>query len=164
MKEWFDGLDPKERRTVIIGAAVLLVMSLYFLGWEPFINKLHDLQQSTQRKQADLAWMQQAAKEVKILNASSARSAKPDSGQSLLGVIDTTAKSRRLSGAVKRVQPEGDAKARVWLENAQFDIVVRWLEELQIRRGVVVESSIIEKLNEAGLINARIVFQIEEDQ
>ncbi|WP_455203564.1 type II secretion system protein GspM, partial [Kaarinaea lacus] len=57
-----------------------------------------------------------------------------------------------------------DAKARVWLENAQFDIVVRWLEELQIRRGVVVESSMIEKLNEAGLINARIVFQIAEDQ
>jgi general secretion pathway protein M len=163
MKEWFESLEVRERRLVIGGAVTLLVLSIYFLGWEPFINRLHDLQQSTQLKQLDLAWMQNAAKEVKQLQATQTAPVRFDSGQSLLGIIDRSAKTKQLGDSVKRVQPDGTSKARVWLENAKFDVVIGWLEELQRRYGVGIETITFEKQAEAGLVDARISFLAEPE-
>jgi general secretion pathway protein M len=151
----------RERRLVIGGAITLLVMSVYFLGWEPFINRLHELQESTQRKQLDLAWMQNAAKEVKQLQATQTAPVSFASGQSLLGVIDRSAKAKQLGDSMKRVQPDGTSKARVWLENAKFDVVISWLEELERRHGVGIVTITFEKQAEEGLVDARISFFAE---
>jgi general secretion pathway protein M len=163
MKEWFESLDARERRIVIGGAITLLIMSIYFLGWEPFINGLHDLRESTQSKQLDLAWMQNAAKEVKQLQASQSAPVHFASDQSLLGVIDRSAKSKQLGDSMKRVQPDGTSKARVWLENAKFDVVIGWLEELERRYGVGIETITFEKQAEEGLVDARISFIVEPE-
>lgn len=158
MKEWFEKLEVRERRLIIGGAVTLLLMSIYFLAWAPFINGLHDLRESTQRKQGELAWMQNAAKEVKQLQATRRVPARFASGQSLLGVIDRSAKAKKLGDALKRVQPDGTSKARVWLEDADFDVVIGWLEELETRQGVSIEIITFEKQEEAGLVDARINF------
>jgi general secretion pathway protein M len=158
MKEWFESLEQRERRLILSGGITLLVLGIYFLGWEPFINGLHDLRESTQRKQLELAWMQNAVQEVKQLQATQSTPVRFSSGQSLLGVIDRSAKTKQLGDSVKRVQPDGTSKARVWLENAKFDTVVGWLEELEIRYGVSVDTITFEKQEEEGLVDARISF------
>ncbi|KPJ95106.1 MAG: hypothetical protein AMJ53_03505 [Gammaproteobacteria bacterium SG8_11] len=163
MKEWFESLEVRERRIVIGGAATLLVVIVYFLGWEPFINRLHSLQESTQRKQLDLAWMKNASKEIQQLQVNQTAPARFASGQSLLGVIDRSAKAKKLGDAVKRVQPDGTSKARVWLESAKFDEVIGWLEELERRYGVGIETITFEKQAEEGLVDARISFIAEPE-
>ena len=163
MKEWFESLEARERHMVIGGAITLLVLSIYFLGWEPFINRLHFLEDSTQQKQVDLAWMKNAANEVKQLQATHAAPVRFASGQSLLGVIDRSAKTKQLGDSVKRVQPDGTSKARVWLENAKFDVVIGWLEELERRYGVGIETITFEKQAEEGLVDARISFFAEPE-
>ena len=35
MKDWYDSLEPRERRILIAGAIVLVVAMLYLLAWEP---------------------------------------------------------------------------------------------------------------------------------
>jgi general secretion pathway protein M len=158
MKEWFESLEQRERRLILGGGATLLLMGIYFLGWEPFINGLHDLRESTQRKQLELVWMQNAVQEVKQLQSTQTAPVRFNSGQSLLGVIDRSAKTKQLGDSVKRVQPDGTNKARVWLENAKFDTVVGWLEELEMRYGVSVDTITFEKQEEEGLVDARISF------
>ncbi len=158
MKEWFESLEQRERRILIGGAVTLLLLSVYFLGWEPFINGLHELRKSTQLKQSELVWMQNAVQEVKQLQATQIAPARFDSDQSLLGVIDRSAKAKKLGDSVKRVQPDGTSKARVWLETANFDVVIAWLEELETRYGVSVEIVTFEKQAEDGLVDARINF------
>lgn len=159
MKEWFDSLQPRERQVLIAGAVAFTLISIYFLIWEPLVTNKQRLEKSTQQQHITLAWMQEAAKEVKQLRASSAGGGRITSGQSLLGVIDRTAKRNKLGDSVKRVQPDGTSSARVWLENAKFDTVVRWLEQLQRKQGIAIESTMIEKQNEPGLVNARIVLK-----
>ena len=158
MKEWFDSLEARERRIMLGGAVVLLLVIIYFLGWEPFIHRLHELRESTQKKQLDVAWMQNAAQQVKQLQARNTAPAQLGAGQSLLGVIDRTAKLKKLGDSVKRVQPDGSSKARVSLESANFDVVIAWLEELERRYGVGIETITFEKREEPGLVDARINF------
>jgi general secretion pathway protein M len=160
MKEWFAKLEVRERRLVIGGATTLLVLSLYFLGWEPFINGLQKLRTDTPAKQLELAKMQSVAEEIKQLRSTQSAPVQFGSGQSLLGVIDRSAKTKQLGDSVKRVQPDGTSKARVWLENAKFDVVVGWLEELERRYGVSVDTITLEKQEEQGLVDARISFYV----
>jgi general secretion pathway protein M len=77
----------------------------------------------------------------------------------LLGTIDRTAKAGDLGKSVKRVQPDGQTKARVWLENANFDAMIKWLESLQRQQGIRIVTSVIEKQEEAGIVNARLVLE-----
>lgn len=161
MKEWYDNLEPRERRILIAGVTVLAVAMLYLLAWEPLVNKISSLEKSNMENQKVLEWMEQSAEEAKQLQAklqASGSSAK-SGGQSLLGTIDKTAKIGKLGQSVKRVQPDGQDKARVWLENASFDSMVSWLEKLHRQQGIHIVSSVIEKQDDPGMVNARLVLQ-----
>jgi general secretion pathway protein M len=161
MKDWFDNLDTREKRILIVGAVVLLVALMYLLAWEPFIKKSASLEKSNQENEMLLTWMEQSADEAKELQAKLKANGPAGStkGQSLLGIIDKTAKSGNLGKSVKRVQPDGQTKAHVWLENANFNDVIKWLESLQHKQGIHIVTSVIEKQEEAGLVNARLVLE-----
>ncbi len=158
MKDWFNGLEANERRMLIIGSGLLLVMLLYISIWEPLTSKAETLRVSTTEQTALLTWMRSTAQEVKQLRGRSSQQAKPASGQSLLTLVDRTAKSGRLGTALKRVQPDGDARVGVWLEAANFDDLVRWLATLETRHSVHVVSSVFQALETSGNVNARLVF------
>lgn len=159
MKEWFNSLEARERKVLIGGAVVLGFTIFYFLLWDPLITKMSHLETSIQEQQELIVWMENAAQEVEQLQSKVQSLGRSGKGQSLLGVIDSTAKRNRLKDAVKRVQPDGKTKARVSLENANFNDVIKWIEALQRTQGVRVESTVIEKQSEEGLVNARFVFE-----
>ena len=158
MKEWFDSLDPRERKVVTIGAIMLLLLSVYFLAWEPFSSKLDKLRKSSVANERTLSWMKQTSLEVKRLQRNSG-GPKNLSGQSLLGLIDKTAKQHKLADAIKRVQPDGKTKALVRLESASFNNMILWLEQLQLRQGIEIVSSDIERQEQPGLVNARLILE-----
>ena len=161
MKDWYESLDVRERRILFAGVAVLVVALLYLLAWEPLVNKISVLEKSNQENQKLLSWMEQSAAEAKQLQAKlqSSGASGRSKGQSLLGTIDRTAKTNKLAKSVKRVQPDGQTKARVWLENVSFDSMVSWLEKLQRQQGIRIVTSVIEKQDEPGLVNARLVLE-----
>ena len=159
MKEWFASLEQRERHLVIGGAVLLGLMLMYVVVWEPLTNNVNNLRVSTTEQASTLRWMRQAAQEVKKLRGSGGNRAKSTSGQSLLSMVDSTAKSGRLGAALKRVQPDGEKRVRVWMEAASFDDVMRWLVLLDTRYGVSVENSVFEMKQEFGRVDARLVFE-----
>jgi len=158
MRAWFSGLEANERRMLIAGGGLLLVMLLYAGLWEPLTGKIDMLRVSTTEQAALLTWMRSTAQEVKQLRGRSGQQAKPATGQSLLSLVDRTAKSGRLGSALKRVQPDGDEKVGVWMEAANFDDLVRWLVALETRHDVRVVSSVFQALEASGRVDARLVF------
>ena len=158
MKDWYNKLEPRERKFLIAGGTALIIAFLYFIMWQPFVKKLERLEKSTQEQQKLVTWMKARAVEVKQLRQASGPVANIPKGRSLLGVIDKTTKARRLDTAVKRVKPEGDSKARVWLESADFNAIIRWIEELQRQQGVKVVNAVVDRTKEPGKVDARIIF------
>lgn len=158
MKEWFNDLEARERRLVMAAAALLVVLLVYVVLWEPLESKVADLHAGTGELQSTLHWMQQASQEVKQLRGVGGAQARPG-GQSLLSLIDRSAKSGRLGTALKRVQPDGDRRVRVWLEGAGFDDLVRWLANLEDGQGVRVVNSVFEAKDDPGRVDARLVFE-----
>ncbi|MBL1276504.1 MAG: type II secretion system protein M [Ectothiorhodospiraceae bacterium] len=159
MKDWIMGLETNERRMLLGGGGLLLVMFLYLGIWEPLVTGVDELRVSTVQQETLLVWMRGAAQEVKQLRGSGGQKTKQTGGGSLLSLVDRTAKAARLGPALKRVQPDGEDKVRVWLESASFDDLVRWLSTLDTRHDVQAVSSVFQAVEATGRVDARLVFE-----
>lgn len=159
MKAWWSGLQVNERRMLIAGAVVLLLVLPYFGVWLPLQDDIAALEEQVREQQAVKRWMQQAAAEVKQLSAGSGSVVRPRDGRSLLAVVDQTAKRSGLGPGLKRLEPEGQAAVRVWLEQVAFDDMVAWLTGLEQQNGLVVATITIDRQDLPGQVNARITLE-----
>ncbi len=156
MKQWLDRLDPRERRLVIGGGALALVLLIYLLGWLPFSRETARLREVVTEQRALASWMEQAAREARRLRGLQGGAAARRGSHSLLSLADQTARQAGLGGAIKRVEPEGQDKVHIRLEGVAFDDLIRWLEKLQLGRGVHIQSIAIDRRDTPGLVDARL--------
>lgn len=155
MKEWWQGLQLQERRTLSIGAGVLALLLIYFGVLEPLTSHFSNLEQSVAEQQKLRDWMTKSAAEVRRLQSQGGGRVASD-GRSLLTLVDQTARAENLGPALRRVEPEGSDKVvRVTLEQAPFDDVIRWLQTIKQRNGVNVVSITFDKQPVSGMVNAR---------
>ncbi len=157
MKDWFLALQTQERINVTAGAAALAIMLFYVAVWDPIHSSVAQLEKNVAKQAPLLQWMQQAAEDVKNLKGTKSQ-LKSKAGQSLLSLVDSTAKSSRLGNVLKRVKPDGEKKVRVWLESASFDDMVIWMEKLNKSYGIEVLTLAIDRKDTPGRIDARITF------
>lgn len=159
MKAWFDALASRERNLLMVGAAGLLVLLLYVGAWEPLQQRVDGMRASTAEQQSLLGWMQDAEQEIRPLRGAGSNRVQVSSGQSLLSLVDRTARAGRLGSALKRVQPDGQQRVGVWLEGASFDDIIIWLSALDKSHAIRVVSSVFEAKETAGHVDARLVFE-----
>jgi general secretion pathway protein M len=157
MREWWSGLQPRERRIVIAGAGALALILLYAAIWLPLAGGRAELRGRVAENQATLNWMQQAVRQVQQLRGAGA--ARPATGQSLLALVDQTAKQQQLAGVVKRIEPAGQEGVRVWVEQAEFDTLLTWFELLQRDHNVRIKNITVERGAVDGRVNARMAFE-----
>jgi general secretion pathway protein M len=149
--ESFAALSERERR-LVIGGGVVAALVLIFGILIPLDRSVAHAQQRLAHKHADLFWMQSVAPEL-------AASAPPPAatGESLLVIIDRSARESGLASALSGSEPGGPKSLSVRLEKAPFDALVTWLARLAQQNGVTVDSATIEKSGEPGTVNAAIV-------
>ncbi len=160
MKELLVNMSQSEKRTLGIVSIALVILLLYAFVWNPVVKGVDRLRATVSEQQELLVWMQASAEEVKTLRAAEGAS-RPTSrgGQSLLLVVDQTAKGSKLGTALKRVEPKGQNEVRVRLEEVAFDDMVRWLSGLQRRQGVNVDSISIDRQSAPGRVNANLTLK-----
>ena len=156
MMQYWHNLQGREQRVLLIGGIAALLLLLYSAVLDPFAQELQRLEQSVVADRELLAWMEEAARQVKTLRGSG--STRRKSGQSLLSLVDASAKQNRLGGALKQVKPEGDG-VRLRFEAASFDDMVRWLGRLGSEQGVGVTTLTLERLSDPGRVNATVVLE-----
>ena len=159
MKDWWFSLQSRERRTLALGGGALLLILLYVGLWEPFQQRHAALTARVAEQQQTIAWMEQAAAQVEQLRGQGARPVADRGGQSLMTLLDSSARSSGLADSLKRVQPESDDSVRVWLEGVSFDGMLGWLDQLIARQGVVVDSLVVERGKAEGRVDVRAVMR-----
>ncbi len=158
IREHWDTLQTRERRMILLAGLAIFILLSEMLFLSPYFDERKRLEQQIEILHGDLNWMHQASAQVKQL--SKGKPAARPSGQSMLSLVDSTAKSYGLGQLVKRVQPDGQNIVRIWLEGVGFDVMLRWLSVLSDRYGLVVTGLVVDRSGEGSeLINARIVFE-----
>ena len=156
MKQWFLSRQPQERLALICMALFITGAALYALFWVPLNEDIAQKRLWVAEQQKTVDWMQQTAIKINQLKQSAKTGQSKKNSEALLTTIDRTAKQQRLRDVVKRIKPQGNDKVQIWLEQAAFDRMVRWLDLLQQRHNVSITTITVDRQSGSGLINARI--------
>jgi general secretion pathway protein M len=149
LRHRFDELAPREKRLVYLAAGLVALAAVYLIVVMPLNAFTARAAARVDQKTADLAWMQQAAPQVMAASAAGG-----SAGESLVVLVDRTAREAGLGGSVRDQSPNGDNGLRLRLEGAPFDVLITWLVALQQQHGVSVEAANVDAASAPGLVNA----------
>jgi general secretion pathway protein M len=149
----FDTLSEREQKLLKYSgaAAVLILIFFVLLPLDSNVSKAHA---RITKKQADLVWMRGVAP---YLAAAPVRPAAGGTGESLLVVVDRSAKESGLQKSLVGTEPTGPGSIQVRLEKASFDAIIGWLARLGEQNGLSVEGATIDIAGAPGVVNAAIV-------
>jgi len=153
MKEWFYGLQPRERWIVSVGAAAAVVIIAWGFILRPLIAETASLRASVDSKQRLLVDVARIEGQQPAAIASNRQGAQ----QTLVVIIDTTARSHGLSQP--RTRANGPSGVDVSFQGESFDAVVAWLVLLHGTYGVDVETASFSPGREAGLVNGQLLLR-----
>lgn len=160
IRAWFHTLPTKEQ-TMVSGAGVLIVITLFYLAiWEPMHLSFSAQQQTNKTQTEILAWMQQAAAEVATLgSAGTSQSTIRDTDKPTTLVVEQTINNAGLKPAVGKIESSGNNGARVTLNDVSFNQMLIWLNTMSIHNGIQVTSANIERGSKTGTANARLTLE-----
>jgi general secretion pathway protein M len=144
-------LSERDRRLLLFGAVAALLLLLFGLI-VPLDRSVTRERARLLNKRNDLAWVQNAALQLRDAPQPPAAS-----GESLLVIIDRSARESGLAGALAGSEPGAAGSLSIRLEKANFEKLVIWLARLSQQNGVLVDSATIDKAGAPGIVNAAIV-------
>jgi general secretion pathway protein M len=155
MSAWWQQLDQRQQRLIIIAGLILLGLLLYVQVWEPLDQARQAQREQVAHNQALLGWLNALTPVAEQMRRQG--SARRDlGGRSLLGLSDETARAAGLAGALTRIEPAGQNQVRVWLDGAEFLATMNWLQQLSLEYPVEVIQLNIDRGQGAGRVNVRV--------
>ena len=157
MKDWWLSRQPRERLILMLGGALSVATLLYLLAWEPLAQESTNLANRVKAQSKTLVWMQQASQQIKQLRTQSPNLARRADQRSLLSIVDSSAKRAKIRKPMQRIEPEGKSGVKLWIENVDFDALIRWLGGVERQSGLIVRRATISR-NEAtpGKVDSRL--------
>ena len=152
IKQWYSNLARKEQQLIALLGAVFVVFIFAKLIWQPISDSRDRLRIQNEQAQRELVSVRALASEYKTLKQSGARSG--GSGGNLNQLLNSSVKRHQLS--LKRLQPSSSGDVQLRFENAVFNRLVAWLNELEVANGVVVKDISISPAGTAGLVNVSV--------
>ena len=153
-KNKWEALEAREQQSLkILGVASVLFLA-YFLLWLPAQSYMKDSERLLQER-ADLLGLVQSSRAILSSQSNSTQgSATILNSQQLVSTVTNLAKKQQLS--LKRFEPSGENKVKVWVEDVSFDVLVSWLSALETSVSVKVEQISVEKQDKPGVVSARL--------
>lgn len=148
LKVWFKDLSEREQKLVVLASVVAIIGIFYFAIWSPLSSALEKQRSVVANDRAELAWVKEQANRAAILRQSSN---KTTFSGSLTQVVNQTTRSANIP--IARMQPQGDELV-VTLDEVIFNDFLRWLDILE-SRGVVIIQSDVSEINEKGFVQVQ---------
>lgn len=160
MKQWWKELQQREQQLIMGGSIVLIMVLLWAFAWLPYQQYKNTLQTRINARGQQLIEITKIVSKARAISkpGQTTGSTPARGDRSLLRITDESARAAGLAAALKRIEPDSDNQVQVWLENADFDKLISWLELVEGKYAITVESSSINKVsNQAtGAVNAHL--------
>jgi general secretion pathway protein M len=153
LRAWYAGLEQREQRVVTIGAIALGLIVLVGGILLPLQSAVSRAVKAADTKREDLAWMRAHEQEIR-----GSIPPPPDTHEAPVILVDRVGRESGLGSALRGTQPNATGGVRVQLEAAPFNAVVTWLDSLDRRYGVAIETITLDRSAAPGIVNANISF------
>jgi general secretion pathway protein M len=148
IRQWYLQLSERERILVLSAGVVSVVVLFYYLIWAPLNNSLNTQSAALDSDQKLLVWVQEQSNRAQLLKSTGQVAS---FNGSLTQLVNQTTRAANIS--VSRLQPQDD-ELQVWIDEVPFNALMRWLQDLE-QRGVIILQSDFSETNEAGIVQVR---------
>lgn len=159
LRQRFDALPANDRRALLIMFAAIGITVVYFS-----LSASRDYQQSAISYYKDMReqsrWFAVNMPQIRNQLQAGAKPAGGNAGDASL--INRATTSAKPFGIVfKRFQPEGETGLRLWIEGAEFDLLMRWIAALD-KQQIQLDQLDVDKLDkQVGMVDARILLSLK---
>ncbi len=147
---WYGGLAPRERRLVILGAAVVVLLIIYLAAIQPLVSAHQSLNQKLEADRSLLAYMNGAAGRLAV--APSVSGGGHLTG-SVFSAVSVATQDPSISNAVQRLEQANNGGVRLTLAAVSFDALVQWLQKLADQKGITATSASIQGAQAPGTVD-----------
>lgn len=148
MKAWWQQLNIREQRLVLVMSVLVSIFILYGLIWQPLNESINKQKSTLERQQDLLIWVEENTQRYQAAK----RSGRAGSGASLSSIVNR--KSRLNNIIITRMQPQGD-DLQVWIDEISFNQLLTWLEQLASRDGLQVKNIDLSLADQQGVVRVR---------
>ncbi len=127
----------REQRLLVAGVLLLGLVSYWLVLYRPLSQAVHMQEEKNQTLIRDWHWMRQQLPLIQTRVSGSARLSRITDGP-LLSWLDAQLAQAGVQDYVKRLEPVDESRVTLWFEAVPFDLLMRWLTQLQRQRGVLV--------------------------
>ena len=164
MKIWFDSLESREKILIVFASILVIITSTYMLILAPMIKERDSLNKSINDWESsiiEISHLKQldAQSQLTINNQN-----KPE--QSLVVIVDISLRKYNLYQSLQRSLPNGNDNIRVELQEASFNDLILWIEELDSMYNLKVVSANFSSANfsqssneEYGFVNTSLTLE-----
>ena len=154
----FGSMTKRDQQALIALVIALVLAILYFLVWSPAHEFSKKQQANLKSSQELLNWVQSNEGVARSLASNSGEaSSKILDSQSLVSTVSSNAQKHKIK--LKRFEPSGDRKVRVWVEKVPFNTIIVWLRDLNTTYNIEVSQVSIDKDDKGGLVNVRLTLK-----
>ena len=158
-KQWL-ALQARERLVLGVGAILVGAIIFYALILGPWHLALNNMTTALPKMRENLVWMRTQAEALE--NGDINRDASQFNGgdQSLLSIVEQTAKRAGIQGAIQQLVPgKKGSEVRVVMGDAEFNKWLAWIDVLYKQYGVDIEQVVTEREDERpNIVEIRATF------
>ncbi len=148
MKEWFSQLNQREQLSLLLLSSALLLYLLYILVLSPLESQREQLIAQNSAVTESQGRVDAMVSQLLQLRQGGA---KAGAKRNLTSVINQS--TARLQLPVMRLQPNSRGEIQVRIENASFNDVLKWLNEMEYTESLLVREVSVTPAASAGRVN-----------
>ncbi len=148
MKEWFSQLNQREQLSLLLLGLALLLYLLYILVLSPLESQREQLIAQNSAVTESQGRVDAMVSQLLQLRQGGA---KAGAKRNLTSVINQS--TSRLQLPVIRLQPNSRGEIQVRIENASFNDVLKWLNEMEYTESLLVREVSVTPAASAGRVN-----------
>ena len=154
----YDALPSRDQKALLALSVALGLAILFFLVWSPAHTFAKQEKANLESAQELLSWVKANEMLARTLVSDESKgSSKIQDSQSLVSTVSSNAQKHKIK--LKRFEPSGERKVRVWIEKAPFDNIIVWLKDLNTAYDISVSQISIDRDEKGGLVNVRITLK-----
>jgi len=160
IKKYWLSLQARERLILGVGAIGVALILLFAMLLQPLHKALGHMEQALPGLRINLTWMRQQSEAIQLSGGRVSSAPQKGAGQSLLSVVEQTARRAQLKQAIQQMTPAANGtEVRVVLDEANFNQWLRWVDELYKQYGVDIKQVTAERdEDKANIAEIRVTF------
>lgn len=158
MNTWWQNLNSRERRLVVLAGSLLAIALLWVLVGKPLASRYKLLQQDVQTALELNQQMQQQRGEIEQLRG--AASTTPNlSDENLYSAVNKLLKQHQLDGEGTSADEKDNNQVSLKLDGKPFDTLIRFLAQLENEYAAHTTSMTLKPTDKSGMVDAEILLQ-----